>query len=128
MDMAEKGFTLVEVVVALTVVAIGVLGISVIFPLSGHDVSKSGMSTKALELCQEKIEELHHCAYDDPDLTPAVTHVDSLNPIISAFERSWYVQDNQPISGCKTIEVTVEWLQDSRRFITLSTVISSAGR
>lgn len=126
--MTEKGFTLVEVVVALTVVAVGVLGISVIFPLSGSDVSKSGMSTKALELCQEKIEELHHCAYDASALTPAVTHVDSLNPISEAFERYWYVQADQPISGCKTIQVTVEWVQDSERFITLSTVISSAGR
>jgi len=126
--MSEKGFTLVEVVVALTVIAIGVLGISVIFPLSGHDVSKSGMSTKALELCQEKIEELHHSAYDAAALTPAVTHVDSLNPIIEAFNRSWYVTQDQPVSGCKTIEVTVEWVQDSERFITLSTVMSSAGR
>jgi prepilin-type N-terminal cleavage/methylation domain-containing protein len=128
MSMAEKGFTLVEVVVALTVLAVGILGISVIFPLSSHDVSKSGMSAKALELCQEKIEELHDCAYDAADLTPAVTHVDSLNPIVNAFERSWYVQQNQPIPGCKTIHVTVEWLQDSERFITLSTVISGAGR
>jgi prepilin-type N-terminal cleavage/methylation domain-containing protein len=126
--MAEKGFSLVEVVVALTVLAIGVLGISVIFPLSGHDVSKSGMSTKALELCQEKIEELHQSAYDAPDLVPAVAHEDTLNPILNAFERSWYVADNQPVAGCKTIEVTVAWLQDSERFITLSTVISSAGR
>lgn len=126
--MAEKGFTLVEVVVALTVVAIGILGISVIFPLAGHDVSKSGMSTKALELCQEKIEELHHHAYNSVDLTPAVTHVDTLNPIINAFDRSWYVLEDQPVTGCKTIQVTVEWVQDAERFITLSTVISSAGR
>jgi prepilin-type N-terminal cleavage/methylation domain-containing protein len=126
--MAEKGFTLVEVVVALTVVAIGILGISAVFPLAGRDLSKSGVSTKALELCQEKIEELHHNAYDAPALTPAVTHVDSLNPIIDAFERSWYVLEDQPVSGCKTIQVTVEWVQDSNRFITLSTVISSAGR
>ncbi len=126
--MAEKGFTLVEVVVALTILAIGVLGISVIFPLSGSDVCKSGMSTKALELCQEKIEELHHCAYDAPALVPAVTHVDSLNPIAGAYERSWYVTEDQPVAGCKAIEVTVGWTQDSERLVTLSTVVSSAGR
>jgi len=126
--MAEKGFTLVEVVVALTVIAIGVLGISVIFPLASHDVSKSGMATKALELCQEKIEDLHQNAYDAPALTPAVTHADSLNPIINAFDRSWYVLEDQPVSGCKTIQVTVAWVQDSDRFITLTTVISSVGR
>lgn len=126
--MTEKGFTLVEVIVALTVIAIGILGISVIFPLASRDVSKSGMSTKALELAQEKIEELHSRAYNSAQLMPAVTHADSLNPINDAYNRTWYVVENQPMAGCKTVEMTVAWVQNSDRTITLSTVIASAGR
>jgi type IV pilus assembly protein PilV len=124
----ESGFTLVEVIVALMVIAIGILGLATVFPLATEDVGKSGLRTKATELCQEKLEDLHALAYDAPDLDAGAVHADSLNPIDDVYQRTWEVFEDQPINGCKLIEVSVEWESYSEGSIQLSTVIASAGR
>ena len=124
----EHGFTLVEVIVAMTVVAIGVVGLSAVFPLATRDVAKSGGLTKAMELCQDKLEALHLSAYDSTDLAPGYVHADSLNPIDGVYTRTWQTHDNDPIAGCKLIEVTVAWESVADAEVSLSTVIARAGR
>ncbi len=123
----QKGFTLIEVVVALVIVAVGILGLSIVFPLSTRDVGKSGYATVALELCQEQIEKFHNLAYDDSTLT-AGSHYDEQNPIYGVYLRSWYVEDDQPIPGCKLIQVNVAWQEHAGGDVTLTTVLASAGR
>jgi type IV pilus assembly protein PilV len=125
---SEQGFTLIEVVVALTVLAIGIVGLSVVFPLAMRDVSKSGSTTKAVQLCQQKMEEFQMLAYDTADLEQGYTHDDDANPIDGAYERTWEVTDDEPITGCKLIEVTVSWQARRQESISLSTVIAQAGR
>jgi type IV pilus assembly protein PilV len=124
----EEGFTLVEVIVAITIVAIGIVGLAAVFPLATRDVAKSGGLTKAMELCQAKIEALHMLAYDSPDLAPGYAHADSLNPIDNVYVRTWETYDDNPIGGCKLIEVTVSWEAVAGAEVKLSTVIASAGR
>lgn len=124
---AQQGFTLIEVVVSMTVLAIGIMGLAIVFPLSVHDIGKSGTLTKAIELCTEKIEDLHMVAYDSPDLEPGIAHADTLNPIDGIYIRTWEVTENRPISGCKHVAVSVAWGETNRR-VTISTVLASAGR
>ena len=124
----EEGFTLVEVIVAITIVAIGIVGLSAVFPLATRDVAKSGGLTKAMELCQGKLEALHMLAYDSPDLASGHVHADSLNPIANVYVRTWQTYDDDPIAGCKRIEVTVSWESVSNAEVRLSTVIAGAGR
>ncbi|MGQ9604013.1 MAG: type IV pilus modification PilV family protein [bacterium] len=124
---SEEGFTLIEIVVSMTVLAIGILGLALVFPLSVHDLGKSGSLTKAIELCTEKIEDLHAVAYDSPELEPGVTHADTLNPIDGIYGRTWEVEADVPMSGCKHLSVSVTWGEPSRS-VTISTVLASAGR
>jgi len=124
----EQGFTLIEVVVALTVLAIGIVGLSVVFPLAMRDVSKSGSVTKAVQLCQQKLEEFQMLAYDSADLDQGYIHDDDVNPIDGVYDRTWEVTDDQPITGCKLIEVTVSWQARRQESVSLSTVIAQAGR
>jgi len=125
---SELGFTIIEAVVALTVIAIGILGLAVVFPLSMEDVGSSGSATKAIELCKQKIEDFHMSAYDSPELEAGYTHADSLNPIDGVYIRTWDVTDDVPIQGCKFITVTVTSQVEEDLKIETSTVIASAGR
>jgi prepilin-type N-terminal cleavage/methylation domain-containing protein len=123
----ESGFTLVEVMVALTVIAIGLMGLSVVFPLALEDVGESGVNLRAMELCKDKLESLHRLSYDHPYLL-GTTHADSLNPIDGVYTRTWQVYDDQPITGCKRIEVSVTWDSYGSGELVLATVLASAGR
>jgi type IV pilus assembly protein PilV len=125
---SEQGFTLIEVVVALTVLAIGIVGLSVVFPLTMRDVGKSGSVTKGVELCQQKLEEFQMLGYTAPDLDQGYTHDDPENPIDGKYDRTWEVTDDQPIAGCKLIEVTVSWQARRQESVSISTVIAQAGR
>jgi len=125
---SEQGFTLIEVVVALSVLAIGIVGLSVVFPLAMRDVSKSGATTKAVQLCQQKLEEFQMMAYAAPDLDQGFTHDDDANPIDGVYERTWEVTDDQPMTGCKLVEVTVSWQARREESVMISTVIAQAGR
>jgi type IV pilus assembly protein PilV len=124
----EQGFTLIEVVVALTVLAIGIVGLSAVFPLAMRDVGKSGSVTKGVELCQQKLEEFQMLAYNAPDLDAGYTHDDPDNPIDSKYERTWDITEDEPITGCKTIVVTVSWQARRQESISITTVIAQAGR
>ncbi len=124
----EQGFTIIEVVVALTVIAIGILGLAIVFPLSMEDVGKSGSATKAVELCKQKLEDFHMIAYDAPQLEAGYTHADSLNPIDGVYVRTWEVTDDVPIEGCKFVTVSVTSQVEEDLKVEVSTVLASAGR
>lgn len=54
----KRGFTLLEILVALTVTGLGVLGFGGLLAVLGHAEAEDTWSTKALFCAQERIEEL----------------------------------------------------------------------
>lgn len=143
----EEGLTLVEVLVALTILSIGLLGVALmqVTSISGNTFSR-GMAV-ATELGQDMFEKLNALPYGDSALTggasPGVAHPTATdvsnglavgvgtNNIIderglgsvagagpTIYTRTWNVIDNAPTTNMKTIEVTVSWTE---RGATLST-------
>jgi len=105
---SRDGFTLVEVVVALVVFAIGVLAMAALIPFGTRSATKSGESTRASEIAASSMERLLDTPYSDADLT-AGTHTDTSNPYPGSYYVSWAVVDNAPDSLCKRITITVRW-------------------
>ncbi len=103
-----RGFTLIEVMVALVVFAVGVLSLAMLIPLGTKGISRSGETTRASELSVATMERLLASPYSDTDLSSG-THTDGANPYNGSYFVTWVIEDNQPITDCKRITVRVRW-------------------
>lgn len=98
----DGGFSLIEILFALTFLAIGILAVASMIPAGTRGVSQSRVLTTGLMAAQTKMEQLKGTAYTT--LAPG-TFTDTT----SVFQRTWTVTDSVPMSGCKRIQVTVRW-------------------
>lgn len=62
--MYKRGFSLLELIIAIGVLAIGLVGILQIFPVGLRATYRSGMITKATFLAQNKMEEVNMADFD----------------------------------------------------------------
>ena len=114
----ENGFSLLEVLVALLLSAVGILAIGglQIGSIKGNSFSQE--VTQATVLSQEKLEELRKMGFDDSGLSSG--HHDEGLLGDSRFSRSYEVE---PISlTLKAVRVTVSWTEDIDHSVSLSTL------
>lgn len=99
----RDGFSIIEVLIGLTIFAIGVLGIGAmqISAIRGNQTSQR--FTEAVSLATDRMETLINLPYNDAELIGE--HSASTGP----YTVSWEVDADTPIGGCKTIRLTVSW-------------------
>ena len=110
----DKGFTLIEVLIAISIFSIGMLAVASM-QISAISVNAAaGRMTDRIIWAQDKIEELMALPYSDPWLEAAGnppgldsannTHEET-NP--DGYTVSWDVTDNNPVPNTKLIIVSV---------------------
>lgn len=63
----DSGFTMIELLVAMVVIALGLLSISALFPLGSRARMRGEGITKAIQLAQLRMEQLVEVGYDNLD-------------------------------------------------------------
>lgn len=110
----SRGFTLVEILVALVVIQVGLLSLLAVIPLSQAQVTRAGHRSEATQLARQGLETLRRLSYSDSLLVAGTVFSDPMNPIDGRFNRTWQVEDDAPVPGCKMVTVDVAWSEGRR--------------
>ena len=124
----ESGFTLLELLVALTILSIGLLGTAMLTTgiIRGNFFSKN--ITSATAVAQTTIEGAQRVGY--AAVNTYVTDSSKVPPTVSmgevSFSQSASVTNNSPASNMKTVSITVSWNEanNAARSVTLQTILS----
>jgi Tfp pilus assembly protein PilV len=126
----QAGYTFNEVLVALNISVIAVLGYSVSSVNVIRGQTANDNFTVALHLAQDKIEQLK----SQTDLTDDDRCPQSGDRGISAvgspgglFDRCWKIAGSSLGADLKQVDVTVSWRDYQPREITLSTLVFNGG-
>jgi len=121
-----KGFSLLEVLMGVTVFMIGMLGVTALNISSLKSNTFSGNMSEAVIIAGDRLEILMARDFGDASLTEG-DHLDGLNPVgrNKMYYVSWNVTDDEPLpEKTKTVNVIVEWsIKDVKRTMNMSTII-----
>lgn len=113
----DAGFTLVELMVALSIFAVGMLGVSAMFTTSIGGNAQGKHMTEATSLAQSKLSELQTATpYADLGFPKTTTEagLDASGSTVGStphiYTRFTHVTTIIPAIGVKRIEVTVSWV------------------
>ena len=109
----EDGFTLIEVLIAITIFAVGLLAVAAMQTSAVKMNSTAGKLTNLSTWGMNKIEELSALPYADPWLETAGnppgsdTAGNTHQEVSGDYTISWTVTDDNPLPNTKKITVTV---------------------
>ena len=120
----EKGFSLIEILIAMTIFAIGVLALAEMQVTAIRGNAFSSSTTDGTTLAQDRIEQLMSLPYDDANLN-AGNH----GPVTQGvYNLSWDVANDSPVANTKTVNVSVTWTANGwNRSVALRCIKGAAG-
>ncbi|MBU3948233.1 MAG: prepilin-type N-terminal cleavage/methylation domain-containing protein [Proteobacteria bacterium] len=134
----ENGFTLIEVLIAVSIFAIGLLAIAALQISTAHGNRVGDQLTKATMLAQMQVETLKNAGFNSAilkgdganALVATANYVDPNNPIDEngvnggRFTRTWTITNNTAFS--RLVTVNVAW-DGGGRNVVMSTLTRGGG-
>jgi type IV pilus assembly protein PilV len=118
----SAGFSLVELMIAITLLGVGVLSLAGLFPIAMQRVSGGDLESRATFHAQSKIEELKRTSWANLVAAAASDTVEV------AYARDWIIEVDTPVVGMKQVQVTVSWSdKNGPRTVSLSSFLSDSG-
>jgi prepilin-type N-terminal cleavage/methylation domain-containing protein len=113
-----QGFTLLEMLIALTILSVALLGLGQIMVLSIQGTSFGNKVTEATTFAQDKMEHLRTVDWNDlEDGNDTITGSQGIH-----YRRAWTVV---PVGTMKTIDLAVNWHDGHDHAIHITSVINN---
>jgi len=119
----QDGFTLIEILVAISIFSIAVLGLAAGTISVTRTNQNSHLNASAINLAQAKLEDLRamtttaFAALVCPTATPCA---DSAVASGATFNRQWWITTNSPVAGVNRIDVNIAWTDYAARNLTFT--------
>jgi prepilin-type N-terminal cleavage/methylation domain-containing protein len=121
----QTGFTLIEILVAITIFTFALLGLAIGTVTLTRTNHNSHLNASAINLAQAKLEEFRamsraaFSALSCPSYTSTGCS-DSQVASNKAFARSWMITPNSPVTGVSKIDVRVDWQDHMSQSLTFT--------
>ena len=116
---SRAGFTLVEIMVALVLLVLGAMAMASLSMALTQANRGSTSRSRAFQVLYDKVEELQGLTY-----ASIVDGGDAVTVGEVTFTRTWTVEDNDPVTDVKRVELTASWTDRDRVYeTTTSTMI-----
>ena len=117
----QNGFTILEVMIAISILAIGLLAVFSSQNMAIQGNNRANRLTEAMTLAQDKVEELLALPYDDLDATGSPVYPPG------GYEIKWtvteYSADNYKLIGVQVTQVTGQVLKKSLELRCIKTLL-----
>jgi len=121
----ENGFSLIELMIAMAILAIGLLGLAGLQGTAINGNQHGNMISQATVLAQDTIELIQNTTFDDID---TATNPDlPASASVGGFDRAILIEDDTPLNELKRVTVTVSWRKLNRHQVVLRTIVSDEG-
>jgi type II secretory pathway pseudopilin PulG len=104
----EGGFSLIEVMIAVTFLGVGLLAIAQLIPMGLAGVNQARVRTNAVQAAQGRLDGFRAADFDSTVLLAGDYSEDD-----GRFTFDWTIADDQPLAGMKRVDLTVSWQEPS---------------
>jgi len=120
----NSGFTLIEVLVAMVILSVGLLGTAALITGIINSNKVSNRISTATTCAQDMMEEIRRIGYSGMPASDTTT-TEAYNSIAnySLYKRDTFTDVVNPAAGMKTVTVTVYWNSDNSS-IELKTILA----
>ena len=119
----NNAFTLVEILIALTIFSLAVLGLAIGTVSVIRTNLTSHLRASAVNLAQARLEELRamtSTAFSGLSCPSSTPCFDTAVASGVTFTRQWWITTNSPVAGVNRIDVTVNWSDYASQTLTFT--------
>ena len=119
----DYGFTLVEILIAITIFCFAVLGLAIGTVSVIRTNQTSHLRASAVNLAQARLEELRamtSAAFSSLSCPSSTPCSDNATASGVTFTRQWRITTNSPVAGVNRIDVTVNWMDYASQTLTFT--------
>ena len=121
--MKSKGFTMMEILIALVILSITLLALAGLMVRTTRNNSFGGHMTEAATFAQDKLEEFRALGWIK--IPPNTNGVDWPNGASGIqYTRNWGVAPNPINADLREISVTINWTDQTNRSVRLFSIVS----
>jgi len=115
---SDAGFSLIEIMVAITFLSIGLLAIAQLIPTGLKGITEARVRTNAVQTAQQIVDGLRASDYD-------TLNAGTFSTNSGRYASTWTITNNSPTPNSKQVDVVTSWgPAQNRRNVTMSTYLT----